>query len=241
MKLKDNTILITGGSSGIGLELGRTFLKLGNTVILLGRNRAKLAELKSEGFDTIVCNLEKLEEIESASIYIQNNHPGINVLFNNAGVQFNYNFLDNIIPLNKIIREININVSGQIVLTQLLIPQLNNSKEVSIINTTSGLGAYPKDNGLVYSAGKAAMRNFTIGLRNVLRNTSINVIEFVPPVTETAMTSGRNENKMPVHELVKTILPQLAKGKKLVTVAQMRLFIWISHLFPGLAYKILSK
>lgn len=241
MKLTDNTILITGGTSGIGLTLGKELLQLGNTVILLGRDKEKLAEAKKQGFKIIACDLVKQEEIENAALLIQNKYQHINMLFNNAGVQFNYDFTENVIPLEKIAQEVNINVTGQFILTQLLIPLLSNNENPFIINTTSGLGAFPKDDGLVYSATKSAMRNFTVGLRYALKNTSIKVLEFIPPVTDTAMTKGRNEAKMSSAELVKQIIPQLQKERKILTVRKMRMFLWIAFLFPGLAHKILSK
>ena len=241
MKLTNNTILITGGSSGIGLALGRALLKLENKVILLGRNKTKLARLETEGFSTITCDLNNQEEIETASIYIQNNFPKLNILFNNAGVQYNYNFTEIVIPLHKISEEININVSGQLILTQLLIPLLCNAAKAVIVNTTSGLGAFPKNDALVYSASKAAMRNFTLGLRYSLKDSNISVLEFIPPVTDTGMTKDRKEQKMSAKGLVENILPQLEKERKILTVRKMRLFLWIAFLFPSLAYKILSE
>lgn len=239
MKLTNNTILITGGTSGIGLELGKALLQKGNTVILLGRNE-ELNELAGKGFETVQCDISNPEAIEKTSIYLQNHYPQLNMLFNNAGVQYNYDFTDGINP-DKISQEININVSGQILLTQLLIPLLSSSENSFIVNTTSGLGAFPKTDGLVYSATKAAMRNFTIGLRLLLQKTSIKVLEFIPPVTNTGMTRGRDESKMSAYELVQKILPQLQKGRRIMTIPKMRLFLWIAFLLPGLAHKILSK
>ena len=101
MKLSDNTILITGGTAGIGLELGKTLLQLNNKVILLGRNQKKLQDLKKEGFETIECDMSDRTAIENASIHIQNKYPDLNMLFNNAGVQYNYDFLENVIPIEK--------------------------------------------------------------------------------------------------------------------------------------------
>ncbi len=241
MKLTNNTILITGGTSGIGLTLGRALLKLDNTVILLGRDRNKLVAVKKEGFETIACDLANLEEIESATLYIQNHFPAINMLFNNAGVQYNYDFREGIIPLDKISEEININLTGQLILTQFMIPLLSNAEKSIIVNTTSGLGAFPKGNGLVYSASKAAMRNFTTGLRYHLKGSNINVLEFIPPVTNTAMTKGRTEEKMSAEALIERILPQLQKEKRILTITKMKFFLWIAFLIPSLAHKILSK
>jgi uncharacterized oxidoreductase len=241
MELTKNTILITGGTAGIGLTLGKTLMNLGNTVILLGRNKEKLAEAEKKGFMTIACDLCNQDEIENAALHIQNHFPQINMLFNNAGVQYNYDFKDHVIPLDKIAKEIETNLIGQLILTQLLIPILSNAKISIIVNTTSGLGAFPKVDGLVYSASKAAMRSFTTGLRYSLKETSICVLEFIPPVTDTGMTRERDEKKMSSEELVKRILPQLRKERKILTIPKMRMFLWIAFLFPTLAHKIVSK
>lgn len=143
--------------------------------------------------------------------------------------------------MGKIHQEISINLTGQVMFTQLLIPSLMQAPKAFIINTTSGLSAFPKKDGLVYSASKAGLRNFTLGLRYSLQSTNIKVLEFIPPVTDTHMTQGRNESKMSVEDLVNHIIPQLKKERKTLTIRKMRLFLWIVFLFPGLANKILSK
>ena len=241
MRLSDNIILITGGTSGIGLALGKALLEMNNQVILLGRNREKLAELEKAGFETMSCDLNELSDVEKASVLIQNKYPQLNMLFNNAGVQYNYDFTESVIPLEKISQEININITGQIILTQLLIPLLSNNNNAFIINTSSGLGAFPKPDGVVYSATKAAMRNFTVALRYALQKNSIGVLEVIPPVTDTGMTAGRTENKISADELVERIIPQLRRERKVITVPRMRIFLWIAFLFPSLANKILSR
>ena len=241
MKLRNNTILITGGTSGIGLAIGRALIKQENTVILLGRNTTALAEAESEGFKTILCDLCNQEDIENTALFVQNNFSQINMLFNNACVQYNYLFSEGIIPLHKITQEINTNLSGQILLTQLLIPLLNNQQQSFIINTTSALGAFPKGDGLVYSASKAAMRNFTIGLRYHLKESTIRVLELIPPVTDTGMTKKRKGKKITTTTFINHILPQIEKEKTTITVSKIRLFLWIAFLFPTLANKLLSK
>jgi len=127
------------------------------------------------------------------------------------------------------------------IVTQLLIPLLTTNNSAYIINTTSGLGAFPKSDGLVYSASKAAMRNFTMGLRYSLKKKAIRVLEFIPPVTDTGMTADRKEQKMPVESLIQHIIPQLRKDKKTLTTLNMRIFLWMAFFFPTIANKILSK
>lgn len=241
MELAGNTILITGGTSGIGLALGKKFLALGNKVIVTGTNRGRVERAITLGLDAIRCDLTKQEQIDYLVMKIEKDYPSLNILFNNAGIQFNYEFDDNIVPLEKIQNEFEVNVIGQMVLTHLLLPTLTNSKKSCIINTTSALGMFPKSDGLVYSATKAAMRNFTMGLRYSLKTTNISVIECMPPVTDTAMTSTRNEKKMGADKFVEIILPQLKAEKSLATVTSLRVFKWISVFFPQMAHKILSK
>lgn len=240
MKLTDNTILITGGTSGIGLELGKRLLK-DNKVILLGRNKETLNELKKIGFETIACDLTDRNDIDNALTVIEDMYPDLNVLFNNAGVQNNYLFTETPIPLSRIGDEVNINLSGQMVLTNLLMPVLTTQTRSFIINTTSALGAFPKPDALVYSASKAGMRNFTKGLRYAFKKMGVTVMEFIPPVTATNMTKHREEDKMGVEELVDKILPQIKDDRKILTTKKVRLFLVIAFLFPKLANKILSK
>lgn len=241
MRLSNKTILITGGTSGIGYALGKELLRKNNKVILLGRDSTKLIKAGDEGFLTIQCDLSQQSDIEKSALEIQNEYPDLDVLFNNAGIQYNYLITSTVIPLDKIKKEIAINLTGQILLTQLLIPVLSNSENALIVNTTSGLGAFPKNDGLVYSASKAAMRNFTTGLKYALKSTGISVVEFIPPVTNTSMTAGRNEVKMSSASLVKIVLPQLERGRSIITPFKMRIFLWIAFLFPSLANKILSQ
>lgn len=240
MKLYNNCILITGGTSGIGVALARE-LKAKNKVIVLGRNTQKLEELKNDGFEVIHCDMNNLDDIERAAMDIEKMHPDLNVVFNNAGIQYNYQITDTIVPLAKVGREININFTAQVIFTHLLIPLIANKENGYIKNTTSALGAFPKTDGLVYSATKAAMRSFNQGLRFALKNTGIKVIEFIPPVTATPMTKARNEKKSSVNEVIQAILPQLEKDRSVVTVKSIRFFIWLAARFPNLAHKILTK
>ena len=241
MKLSENIILITGGTSGIGYELGKALLKLNNTVILLGRDEEKLNNAQRQGFHTIRCDLADQVDIENAVVKIQNEYSGLNILFNNAGVQFNYLFADTVISFDKIRQEIDVNLTGQAILTQMLIPVLSTAERALIINTTSALGAFPKTDALVYSASKAAMRSFTTGLRYALKSTPVKVLELIPPVTDTGMTAGRDATKMSPEALVAQILPQMAKEKSVLTTPAIRVFLWIAFLFPGMAHKILMK
>ena len=176
MQFNDRTIVITGGTSGIGQCLARTLRDRRNEVIVLGRAGERLDRMAEEGFATVPCDLGDPSSIENAAHQLAQRWSRVDVLFNNAGVQYNYDLTSEVLPVGRIHREIDIDLSGQILFTQLMLPLLSRSDTAMIVNTTSGLGAYPKADGLVYSAAKAGMRSFTVGLRNVLRRTPIRVL-----------------------------------------------------------------
>lgn len=240
MQLNDRIIVITGGTSGIGQCLARTLRNRNNEVIVLSRAGDKLDRMTEEGFTTVPCDLSDPSSIETAVHRITQRWPRVDVLFNNAGVQYNYDLTSEVLPIGRIHREIDIDLSGQILFTQLMLPLLSRSDRALIVNTTSGLGAYPKRDGLVYSAAKAGMRSFTIGLRNALRGTSIRVLELMPPVTDTGMTAARDEQKMDPQAFVDITLPQLERERNIATTGQLRVFLTLVRFAPALARKILE-
>ena len=240
MQFNDRTIVITGGTSGIGQCLARTLRDRRNEVIVLGRAGERLDRMAEEGFATVPCDLGDPSSIENAAHQLAQRWSRVDVLFNNAGVQYNYDLTSEVLPVGRIHREIDIDLSGQILFTQLMLPLLSRSDCAMIVNTTSGLGAYPKADGLVYSAAKAGMRSFTVGLRNVLRRTPIRVLELIPPVTDTGMTAGRDEQKMDPQAFVDITLPQLERERKIATTGQLRFFLLLTRSIPGLARRILE-
>ena len=169
---------------------------------------------------------------------VEQKYPELDVLVNNAGIQYNYNLLEASDIHQKIQNEINTNLTGTIQLTQLLLPILSTKPSV-IVNVTSGLGAVPKTDGLIYSVSKAGLRNFTLGLRKSLNNNAIKVLEIIPPVTNTNMTSGRDEQKMSVEELVRIIIKQWQQGKILIAPGKIKLFLLINRFLPVLANRII--
>ncbi|UTW61431.1 SDR family NAD(P)-dependent oxidoreductase [bacterium SCSIO 12741] len=241
MDLANKTILITGGSSGIGLELAKVLLEKGCIVLILGRDSNRLDEAEKLGLKALRCDVSKTKDVEDTVVYLQNHYPLIDGLINNAGVQYNYLFDEATHVLDRIKQEVEINLFGPLILTQLMIPLLATSSSPFIVNVTSALGASSKLDGLVYSATKAGLRNFTRGLRYSLINSSIQVYECIPPVTETSMTAGREGDKMPVKHWVKWMVSGLEKDQKLITLPKIRLFLWIAFRLPRLAFKMVSS
>lgn len=192
MKISGNTILITGGSMGIGFTLAEKFLNTGNEVIICGRREDKLAEAKSKlpQITTIVCDVSKPEDRESLYNWAICKFPEINILVNNAGIQRRINFKKGIDELRNKDNEVDINLTSTIHLSAYFIPDFLKKKEAAIINISSGLGFVPIALMPVYCATKAAIHSFSISLRHQLKNTAIKVFEIIPPTVDTDLDRG---------------------------------------------------
>jgi uncharacterized oxidoreductase len=186
MRTSNNTVLITGGASGIGLALAGRFVNAGSTVIVCGRREAKLREAKeiNRRLDTLLADVStsagRAALVESAL----RDFPGLNVLVNNAGIQRRIRLADQE-PWDVTREELATNLGAPIHLTRLLLPHLMSKPDAAIINITSGLAFAPLARTPVYSATKAALHSFTLSLRHQLKDTPVKVIEIAPPAVDT--------------------------------------------------------
>jgi uncharacterized oxidoreductase len=197
MKITGNTILITGGSTGIGLALAEAFLREGNQVIICGRREKKLQEAKSKfpSLHVRVCDVSKDSERETLFQWATNAFPSLNLLINNAGIQKEVDFRTGAVDLSGDEDEIDINLKAPIHLSTLFIPHLIKQGESAIVNITSGLAFTPLAVVPIYCATKAGLHSFTQSLRHQLRNTSIKVFEVAPPIVDTELDRGARENR----------------------------------------------
>lgn len=243
MKLTANTILITGGSSGIGLALAKTFYQLGNKVIIAARNIEKLNDVKTQfpEIDIFQCDLTKQTAIDELIIFIEQHHPNLNILFNNAAIQYNYDFLHEQNIINKVDYEVSANLTSTIKLCGLLLPTLLKNKNAAIINVSSGLAISPKESAPVYCATKAAIHNFTKALRYQMEATDLKVFEILPPIVETPMTEGRGKSKISAEQLVNEFIKDFKKNKEESYIGKSKLLKLISRIFPNLADRILKN
>jgi uncharacterized oxidoreductase len=203
MDLLNNTILITGGTSGFGLEFTKRFLELGNTVIITGRNQAKLEETKKQfpAVHIFQSNVADVADIEELYIKVTRQFPDLNILINNAGEMRKIS-LNQHQELTDITREIDINLSGPIHMVQQFLPHLKTRKHAAIVNVTSGIALMAFPISPIYSASKAGLRAYTQALRVQLKHTGIKVMELVAPGSNTPLnekfTTDRavNENAL---------------------------------------------
>jgi uncharacterized oxidoreductase len=216
MKLSGNTILITGGASGIGLAFAERFLKEGNKVIVVGRRIEKLQEVKEKYPELIIrgCDVSIKEDRIKLFEWVINEYPDLNVLVNNAGIQQRVNFLQPEKDWGYYQNEIAINVEGPIHLSMLFIPHFMKQNDAVILNITSGLAIMPGVWVPIYSATKAAMHSFTLTLRHQLENTKIEVIEVLPPAVNTDLGGvGLHTFGAPLDDFADSIFNGLKNGQ----------------------------
>lgn len=245
MKLKGKTILITGGTAGIGLEAAKQFLAVGAKVIVTGRDQDKLDSVKKAYPNLTAIKSDVASADDAQFLYNKvSTLGGIDILYNNAGVIS--------APLNlgcandkhydRAAYEMNINYLGVIRLNNLFIEMLKSRKEAAIINTSSLLSYVPMNLAPTYSASKAAMRFYTVSLRDHLKiqKSSLKVFELLPPVVATDMAHGIPQKAITPEQLVSALIAGLRKDKLTIRVGITKLLYIISRFAPGLAYTIVN-
>ncbi len=188
MELKNNTVLITGGTSGFGLEFAARLLSLGNTVIITGRDQAKLDLTKKNlpKVHTFQSDVSKPEAVNQLFEKVTRQFPELNMLINNAGEMRKIVLKDASNDLNDITREVEINLMGPIRMVQAFLPHLMKKKS-AILNVTSGLALVPFPISPIYGATKSGLRSYTQSLRVQLKNTNVKVFELVAPAANTPL------------------------------------------------------
>jgi len=240
MKITDNTILITGGGSGIGLSLAKVLSRHDNTVIICGRNAAKLDAVKKEdpAVVTFVCDIANDHEQQDSLNSIMQKYPQLNVLINNAGIQHNYDFTDGKDHRALIDEESRINFLAHVKMTDQLLPFLMKKEVAAIVNISSALAVVPKQSAPMYCATKAAIHNFSKALRWQLEKTPIKVFEIIPTLVDTEMTKGRGKNKVTPEFLAGEVLRAIQIDKYEIPVGKTRILFLLNRLVPTIAQRI---
>jgi uncharacterized oxidoreductase len=211
MKPTGNTILITGGGSGIGRGLAEAFHKLGNKVIIAGRRQQVLDETAAAnpGMASIVLNIEDSADIRKVATQLATDHPTLNVVIHNAGIMRPENLLTQTEELADAEATITTNLLGPIRLTAALLPHLQKQPHATIMTVSSGLAFIPMAITPTYCATKAAIHSYCESLRYQLKSTNIEVVELVPPYVQTElMGSGQatDPRAMPLKEFLAEVI-----------------------------------
>ena len=228
MKTSGNTILITGGGSGIGRELAHKWHDLGNTVIVAGRTQASLDETAAghANIHTMIVDVGDADDLARFAKKVVEVHPAINVLVNNAGIM-RFEDITEERELGDAEATIATNLLGPIRLIDGLIEHLKAQENAAIINVTSGLAFVPMPRTATYSATKAAMHSYTVSLRAKLEG-KVEVIELAPPAVQTELTPGQStrEGYMPLDEFIEeTMLGFTAEETPQEVLTQNVLFL----------------
>jgi uncharacterized oxidoreductase len=248
MKLEKRTILITGGTSGIGFELAKQLLERGNTVIVTGRDQGKLdtANQVLSGVHTFRSDVSDPGEIAALHDRVLSQFPSLDTLINNAGIMRNLNLTQDR-GLDDVTREIEINLSGPVRMIQQFLPHLKTRNGALIVNVSSGLAFIPFPLSPVYCATKAAIHSFTQSLRVQLDGTGVTVIELAPPAVETPLLRGefakemQGEKGMDVKILAKHAIAGIEAGKLEIRPGLSNLLKAMSRIAPKFMLKQMAK
>lgn len=249
MKHAQQKVLITGGSSGIGLALAKKFMENDNTVIITGRNLSKL-EAAQKDFPKLYIyqsDVTNDKEVRMLADDIQEKFGGIDILINNAGIMNLVDAGNEDNDLQKQMQEIEINYNSPIRLLHHFLPQLKMSKNAVLINTSSGLAYVPFAQAPVYSGTKSALHFWTKGIRPQLKPHNIKVVELLPPVVDTPLAHGAdiaeddNLKPMPPEKLANIFWKDFINGKEEITPGISKQLKLMSRLAPKFIFKQLNK
>ncbi|MGB8658587.1 MAG: SDR family oxidoreductase [Candidatus Zixiibacteriota bacterium] len=249
MRISGNTILITGGATGIGFALADAFLREGNEVVICGRRENKLLEAKRRLPQLIVkvCDVSDGDQRKSLFKSVTAEFETLNILVNNAGIQRQLDLKKGEADLRKGENEIRINFEAPVYLSALFIPHLIDRKESAIINVSSGLAFVPLAIVPIYCATKAAIHSFSLSLRHQLAGTGVKVFEVIPPTVDTELDRGAREERgqkdrgIQPQEVAKATLKGIANDEFEIAIGMAQNLRMASRTDPDKAFQQMNR
>jgi uncharacterized oxidoreductase len=240
MKLEGKKILITGGGSGIGLELARR-LADANHVIIAGRDEAKLERAHASTPALYTLGLDVTSEIKAREAVgrVAGEHGGLDLLVNNAGLLRGY-ALSSADAETKSIEDVEVNVVGVLRMTRLALPLLEASTEAGIVFVSSAVALAAVPGYAVYAATKAAVHSLARSLRAELAS-SIRVFDVLPPVVDTGPVGNLDVPKLSPAAVAEAIVAGLRRDREEIRVAQVRQLAVLARIMPRLADRIVTR
>jgi uncharacterized oxidoreductase len=246
VKMSNNTVLITGGGSGIGLELARMLARQGNWVLICGRNPEKLerAQREIEGLEIRACDLALARDRETLSAWVLDRFADLNILVNNAGIAQQLDLTGDQFSLEAIARELATDLQAPVDLTLRLLPHLRRQKQAAIINVTTGLVYSPDASTPIYSSAKAGLHAWTGALRFQLRRSGIKVFEVLPPIVATEMIKGLGieiKDAVPPAQVAEAIVKGVAEDVSEIRVGATKSLYVMTRIAPHLMYQSVNQ
>lgn len=248
MELTNNTILVTGGTSGLGLELATQLLALGNTVLITGRDQARLDQTQKQLPKVHTFRSDVSDPAAIALLFQQTTQqfPDLNILINNAGEMRRLDLLDPAIDQDDANREIAINLSGPVRMVQAFLPHLRTKNVAAIMNVSSGLAFIPFPISPIYGATKAGLRAYTQALRVQLKRTNIKVFELIAPAANTPLAAKfaneiSSSMAMDADKLIQVAIKGMMKNKYEIYPGMSGFLRFMSRLAPSLMLSQMSK
>ena len=239
MNLAGKTVLVTGGTAGIGEQIARQLKAKRATVIVTGRSKAGLARAREAGFEAIAADLSSSEGAQAVVEALGGR--AIDVLVNNAGQGVDHDFRQGAPDVEAADDCIYANLNSPIRLIAALLDGLKARPEAAIVNVTSGLAIAPNTASAVYCATKAALRSYTMSLRSQLAGTRVHVIEALPPVVETQMTARLTGKKLAPQECARQIVEAIEHDRPEANVGQVKLLRAIYSVSPAFARRFMLR
>ncbi|ANI89668.1 short-chain dehydrogenase [Arachidicoccus ginsenosidimutans] len=247
MELSDSTILITGGTSGIGLEFAKQLLLQGAKIIVTARDIAKLNQTKKQfsQINIIQSDINNLKDIEQLYEQVTQQFPGLNIIINNAGIMQNADLQNPHLDLENCTREIETNFAGTVRMIHQFLPHLQTKKSSAIINISSGLAFIPFTVSPIYCGTKAGIHIYSQALRLQLENTNVKVFEIAPPKTDNPMQKAIPETNgkgmMKVDKMVSIAVKGILKDKFEIRPGLANIMKWMSRIAPDFFAKLVDR
>lgn len=243
MNPRGNTVLVTGGASGIGQAIAKTFSDLGNRVLICGRSPEKLAVAKraNPSFDVFLCDITRLDQVQKMFEGIAERHPGLNVLVNNAGSLAPSDFLSDDGALPKAQQEIETNFLGALSVTKSAMPFLLRNGNAAIITISSIVAVVPMPRAAVYSATKAALHSFLISLRSQLQGTQVRVFEVMPSTVATELGRNIGGPMLSPGGVAQAIVAGVQREMYEIRMGPAKALYAVHRFSPALAMRVLAR
>ncbi len=242
MRIIDKNILITGATSGIGQMLVEK-LHHNNNIYILARNKHKIKELKEKFPSATVYNIDlnNIDELKGMVANLSKDIDKLDLLINNAAVQYTPTLTDSDFEYDSISHEITTNFTSICCLCYLLLPMLNRQHNATILNVNSGLALVPKTTSAIYCASKGALNIFSLSLRHQLRDTQVKVLQAFLPLVDTPMTEERGNGKLTIDKVSSDIIKGIEKSVLDNDIGKVKFLRLLNRLLPGVAKEMMRR